>query len=255
MAVPYLYIEDTDGNVYNFPLEFWIYDDPLNHTRNIKNIAFSSGGKNVADGYQETRTISLQGALRADTLSELETIERNFNQAVLKGGYLYVSDDVVSRFIQVSNPQISRQYIGDYRLEKNITIDFLAEYPFWEDAALTQVSNTMTGDGTFTVDNTGSDFLVLPIIEFHADQSADVSSVRLRNLSDGGMSFTYIDSNFQNGDILIFDSFNGTVRLNNNDTIANMTEPRFLRLQNVVNTFSYEGNAVTIIVKFRKVYV
>ena len=88
-----------------------------------------------------------------------------------------------------------------------------------------------------------------------ADQAADVPSVSLKNLSDGGMLLGYNDPYFVIGDTLVIDCGEGTVKRNGNDTIAYLTTARFLRLQPGVNTFRYEGANCTVRVKFRKVYL
>ena len=244
-----------NGTTYNFPQDFWLDDMSYHTTQSVKNVAFSPGGRDVADGYLEARNIVIVGALRADTLAGMETLERAFHKAMLRGGQLYVSDDVVMRFISVKSPQVNFSYIGDYRYEKPVTVSFVAEYPFWEDDTLTESAHVLTGDDEFTVDNSSSDSLVFPIITIEADQLADIPAAKLINKSDGAMTFEYNDPNFVQGDVLVINCREGTVKRNNNNTISYFNPARFLRLQDVINTIAYEGNACTITISFRKVYL
>ncbi len=113
----------------------------------------------------------------------------------------------------------------------------------------------MSGDGTFTVDNSGSDDILFPTIEIIANQAVDVPTVFLRNQTDGNMVFKYVNADFISGATLTINCEEGTVKLNNSDSIEYVTEARFLRLQPETNTIEYEGAACTINVKFRKVYL
>lgn len=255
MAVPYLSLVDADSNTYNFPPAFWLGDDSLDFSQQVQNIAFAAGGKDISDAFPQARTIIVTGALRANSLAEFETAKRAFSKAILKGGKLYVSDDTVSRYLQVSNPQIKSSYIGDYRLEHPATVSFLVELPFWQDDTETSDVNIVTATDEFEIDVSDSDFIVFPVITIEADQATNIPLVKITNLSDGGMAFTYTDPNFVIGDTLIIDCIAGTVKRNGNDTIAFFSPAKFLRLQDVVNTIKYEGSAATVTFSYRKVYI
>jgi len=253
--VAYLRLTDANDNIYNFPPSFWITDDGSSQTQNIRNKAYAAGGRNIADGYLQARTILVEGALRADTLATLETAKRNLVKACFAGGKLSVVDDVVKRYIIVSNAMFDSSYQGDYRLEIPFPISFLAENPFWQDATEIEDINIVAGNDEFTIDNSGSDFLIYPVIEILADQGVALPGIKLTNASDGGMSCEYNDPNFVQNDLLEIDCRNGTVKRNSNSTIEFFNPARFLRLQNLVNTIRYEGNACTITFKYRKVYL
>ena len=254
MSVAYISLEDIDGNTYNFPPSFWISSEATTTSKNIVNRTYAVGGKNKADGFLQTKVLAINGALRADSLSALDTLKRAFSKAVLKGGKLTVSDDTVSRYIEVTAPDIS--FVLGYRYEYEISILFLCEDPFWRDSSYTTVSNTVTGNDTLTINATGSDYLTLPIITISNDQSSDNPGVVLVNTSDGSMRFVYNDPLFIDGDTLIINCEEGTIKKNNNDAIGNTVPPtRFLRLQPLSNSIRYEGSACTIDFSFQKVYL
>lgn len=47
MTIPYLSLEDIDGNTYDFPLDFWIMDESVGTNKNIVNRTYAAGGKNI----------------------------------------------------------------------------------------------------------------------------------------------------------------------------------------------------------------
>jgi phage-related protein len=163
-----------------------------------------------------------------------------------------LSDDVVSRYLTVSAPDISFDYT--YRFGYGVDISFLVVYPFWLDYTETSDPNVLAGNATFYTDATGSDFIIFPT--FTILNSADNPGIYLRNISDGSMNLTYNDTEFYNGDTLVINCAEGTVYKNNNNAIENLVTPsRFLRLQPLNNEILYEGNACTITVTFRKAYL
>lgn len=246
---------DRDGNSYIFPEDFWIKDDGTSSRSETTQLDFAHGGKELSDGFLQPRTITVEGEIRADTEAAFETALRAIQRAVRKNGKLYVIDDIITRFIEVKSPSVSSEYTGDYPQEKPVSITFLAEYPFWQNDTISSDSETVTGDDTLLVDNSESDDFCLPTITISADQGVDLPSVRLRNQSDGGMFFDYNNPSFFAGAILVIDCFNGTIRLNNNDSFEFFNPARFLRLQHVVNTILYEGAAATITFTWRKTYL
>jgi len=254
----YIRIIDSDNNIYNYPNDFWLSDNGWKVTSKTKNIAFYAGGKDVADNFLQARNITVEGFIRADDLYSLEIIERGVQKATLKGGKLYVIGDVVNRYMEVKAPTVSSNYTNDYRTEKKYNINYMVEYPFWQNATLTEVISILdgsTGGEQFTVDNSESDFLVYPIITIAADQGNDLPYIKLTNLTDNGMFFIYEDPNFLSGNTLVIDCREGTVLLNGVDSFVYFTTPRFLRVQDAINTFFYEGSPCTITITFRKVFL
>ena len=258
MSVPYLWIEDQAGNRCDLPADFWLRDDGWSQTANVQHVAFGMGGRDLADGHLEHRVITIEGAVRADTLAALEVKVRAVQKALVAAGKLHVSDDVVPRFIVVANPKVDSQYSGEYRFEKIINVSFVCPDPFWmsdhEYGAETGEYNLLSGNDSFKVDNSASDSIVYPLIRIVADV-ADLPSVKLTNKTDGGMSFEYNEPDFRVGDYLDIDSYYGTVKRNGNDEMAHFSPANFLRLQPSVNDFTYEGAACTVLVVYRRVYL
>lgn len=251
-----LYLIDVQGNRYDFPPSFWLGADSWKASSDVKKIPFANGGRDTGDGFIEPRSIVVQGAIRADNLAAFETALRAFKKAIKRGGALYVSDDPVSRYITVRAPQVESAYIGDYRIEHPAAVSFIVEYPFWEHATETIVTSgtgALIDQEEFDADNSGSDDLALPIITITADQGVDLPSVKLVNLTDGGMVFEYNDPNFRQGDVLEINSKLGTVKRNGNSTIEYVTQGRFPRLQPQVNTFRYEGGDCSLDMVWREV--
>jgi phage-related protein len=252
---PVLTLIDDDSNAFTFEKDFWVKDYDLNINVNIKNYTYAAGGKNTADGYPKSRQITVKGILWAETLTELETKRRAIFQACLKGGKLQKSDDIVSRYIDVRYANFAYSQ-GRWRNAENITITFIAEFPFWQDSSLTTYEIvTPSSLFSFNVDATGSDFIMLPLIEFENTEGTDSPTVSLTNDTDGGVTFEYQDSGFVVDDLLEVNSSLGTVLKNSNNAVEYATKPWFLRLQPSINTFSYDGSLLTIRIKYRKVYI
>lgn len=256
-----VYIIDQAGNRYDFPPDFWVKGDGWALNSNMQHLAFGMGGRDLSDNHLNHRTIMVEGAVRADSLTAFETKLRACQKAILAGGALYVSDDTVSRWIAVSNAMVDSEYTGDYRQEKNFTISFIAQDPFWQSAFEygneTGDREIMTGVGAeaFTVDNSASDSIVYPLIRIDADMGADLPGIKIVNKNDGGMSFEYNDPYFTQGDYVEIDSYYGTVKRNGNDSFLYFITANFLRLQPMVNNFTYEGGAASVRVIYRRVYL
>jgi phage-related protein len=253
MTTPYMILTDDKGTVYNFPPSIFLKGQKVSVNSSIQKLLYAHGGREIADGYLQARQISLEGTLYADSLSAFETKKRTLVQAILKGGKLSISNDTVSRYISVR--LIDYDPDMEYQTFDNIGISFIVEFPFWEDTSETTHTEIVTGNDSFVVDTTGSDDLILPIIEVEADQSVDVSSIKMYNYNDGGLAFEYNDPNMFASDIVVFDSKLGTVKKNGNDSMIYFNPAYFLRLQPGSNTIYYEGAAATIRIKYRKVYI
>jgi phage-related protein len=254
MSTPYLKIEDANGNSYSFPKSLFLSSDPFSIRSTIKELMYAHGGREVGDGFIESRKVTIEGHIRADTGAAFETAYRALMQAILKGGKLTISSDAVSRYIAVSRPDVDSEW-EHWPNFKTITITFNALFPFWQDAAETSSVHVMAGNGSFTVDASGSDHVMMPTITIAADQGVDVPNVRLRNVSDGGMVMEYDNPFLTSGASLAIDSSEGTIKLNGNDAVSYLVEGGFLRLQPQSNTIYYEGPACTITVKYRKAYL
>jgi hypothetical protein len=253
-VIPYLILTDDDGNVYNFPSDFWISNDSWNTNFSVSKLLYAPGGKQIADESINPRTISIEGMLRADSAAAFETANILFMTAIAKGGKLSIYNDQVARNIDVRDAKVQSEWFG-YPQIKKYSIDFSCDFPFWEDITATTVSKTVTGNDTIDVNISALEYLLYPIIEIDADQGVNVPGVKMYNVNDGGMWFNYNDSVFLAGDKLIIDCKLGTVQKNGSDSIVNFAPPVFLRLQPGNNKFYYEGAACTIKVSYKKAYL
>lgn len=262
MAVPYLILTDSDSNTYDFHNSFIITGKTANANIQILEGAYATGGKNTGDGFLNSTVITVSGLLSSDTLSGLETAQRNLKRACLKGGTLELSTDVVSRYYDVIFAGITEtnsrvQFQGGYghldEFHKAISVRFRLENPYLKDSTETDDDNVLAGDDTVSISN-GGDFLIRPVITIDADQSVDIPSVTLTNTTDGSMSLTYIDSNFVAGSSVEIDCAAGTVKRDGGNSKEYFAGD-YLRLQPGSNSIDYEGAACTLTFTFRKIYL
>jgi phage-related protein len=252
-TTPYLILTDSAGTPYNFPLSLFISADPVSTRSSIKDFLYAHGGKQIGDGFISSRQLTIDGVLMADDKSTFDMAYRSLIEACLKGGKLSVSDDA-TKFIQVGTPHFDTKW-DHYPNAKAITIMFDCVFPFWQDTSITTSTHVLAGNGTFTVDTTGTDSLIMPVIEIDSDQGVDVPTIKLQNLTDNGLSIEYDNLNFLSGNILVLDSSQGTATLNNSPAMDSFVSGAFIRLQPGVNSFVYTGAACTIKVMYRKLYL
>ncbi len=247
-------IEDADGNFYVFPITFFLTGDPFQVRSSINELVYAHGGRETADRFVNSRQVTIAGELSEDSAASFETEYRAFMKAIMKGGKLKVTTDSIPRYIEVSMPSVDSEWLHfpDY---KRIDVTFNADFPFWQDEDETTYTKVVAGDDSLTVDLTGCDHIVMPLIEIDADQGANVPNVKFTNADDGGLTLQYDNPSFVIGDVLVIDSSEGTIERNGNDAIEFLVAGAFLRLQPLSNVIAYEGAACTIKVKYRKVYL
>ena len=253
----YLILEDRDGNIYNFDANFWYGEYSVNKNSNVVNTVYSSGGRETADQFPTPGAITIKGTIQGDTAALFETKKAALVQACIKGGKLKINDNIIDRYLEISWISFNFGILlmeTDEGAVQDLSINFNIDDPLWKDSVLNESENILTGIDSFSIDTTGTDWLIKPIITISADQGADLTGVVLRNLNDGGASFVFNDEFFTQGSILIVDCDYGTVLLNNNDRIENFSGA-FIRLQPGLNEIEYEGNACTITISYRKAYI
>jgi hypothetical protein len=249
-----LQLTDDNGNIYYFDDCFFIDEDAIDARSALVDRAYANGGIETADGMSSGRKITINGKLARDDQDDFETAMRQLVVACRKGGLLSIANDTVSRSIDVRNAKIKSEWIR-YPLARDIQIDFIAAFPYWQDTTYTDDTEVVAGDDTLTVDASDSDHIMMPIITIDADQAADVTAIRIKNLDDGGVVFEYQNPLFVVGSQLIIDSETGYITMNGNDAREFIIEgSAFLRLQPMENNLEYEGSACTITVSFRRLY-
>jgi len=253
-ATPHLHIEDSLGNTYSLPPSFFLADDPVAVRSTIKELLYGHGGRQVGDLFVGSRKVLVRGELHADGGAAFEAAYRALMNALVKGGKLIVSSDVVQRFIEVTLADVDSGWIH-YPQYKRVDVTFDAVFPLWQDYAETATPRIFAGPTLFTVDLGASDHIAMPTIEVDADQGADLPTVKFTNLTDSSMSIQVDDPAFVVGDALVIDSTLGTVERNGVDAMDHFVAGAFLRLQPEVNSIQYDGGAATVTVRYRKVYV
>ncbi len=248
-----LILTDLESNVYNFDQSFWIRSDPVQTNKNIMNLMYTAGGKNTSDGFPVARVITISGILMGDTPTIFESRKRDFVQACLTGGWLTKSDDEVSRRIWIETPDFNWQEIATEKYQE-VEVIFVAPYTYWEDSSLVSDDNIVAGNDTLTINATGSDDEMKPIIQVEADQGSDVHDILFRNDTYGGIEFEYNNPSFDVGDTLIINCSTGEITRNGGSE-PEYFDGAFLRLLGRSNTIQYEGNACTITFEYRKVYM
>jgi len=255
MATPYLILTDSLGTPYSFPASLFLADDSSQMRSSIQDLVYAHGGKQVADGFVAPRKVSITGDFYADSGVAFETAWRALVKAIFKGGKLTIFSDTVPRYIEVANPAIDSEW-EHWPNFKRLTITFNAAFPFWVDETELNPHDHMAGAGNMSpLDLTASEHIVLPTIEIAADQGANLPSIRLTNPNDSGKTLRYDNPAFLIGSTLIINAGDGTIKLNGNDAIEYFVSGAFLRLQPKVNTIAYVGNACTITVKYRRLYL
>jgi len=247
----YLILEDYDGNAYNFPPQFWIRSDGWTSRSNTQANVYYPGRSEYGDGLPDSRNLSISGILYSDSEANMETAKRSLEKACRKGGSLSISDDVVSRFLEVDKTlNFDFSYIK-YPIIAQVNISFDVLFPYWQAVTESSDINVMSGSGTISVTNNGDDTVLTRV---QIDNAADNASLSLVNLSFGSASTDYTDVGFLNGDQLIIDAENGTVKKNGLDVIENF-DPPWLRLVPDVNTINYVGSAATVTIYYRELYL
>jgi hypothetical protein len=155
-------LTDANGNVYTFPESFFLGPDPVEVRSEVSELIFAHGGVQRGDGFARPRVISVEGELHNDTAAGFETAYRSMMLAVNKGGKLWLSDDTVQRYIEVSHPQVDQEWLhfGNY---KRIAIAFDAVFPLWQDTTETATVTVETLDGDM-IDRGDCEDVVSPMV-------------------------------------------------------------------------------------------
>jgi hypothetical protein len=155
-------LTDANGNVYTFPQSFFLGPDPVEVRSEVSELIFAHGGVQRGDGFARPRVISVEGELHSDTAAGFETAYRSMMLAVNKGGKLWLSDDTVPRYIEVSHPQVDQEWIhfGNF---KRIAIAFDAVFPLWQDTTETATVTVETLDGDM-IDRGDCEDVVSPMV-------------------------------------------------------------------------------------------
>lgn len=206
--------------------------------------AFSHGAVMTGDGKIDARDITVEVELiDYETTSAYRTALDALKLAAYKQDQkLYLDDD---RYINIKNlKKISEEfYDGFYRVRATVKLTFYCPDPFfYADTATTQEVTITESPQTFTVTN-GGNIDTPPVITIEPTKTNSVLS--LVNTTDNSRTFSYSDASFGDGDSLVINSTDGTVKRDGTNVLNNVGGT-FLQLLAGDNSITYTGPLGTI---------
>ena len=137
----------------------------------------------------------------------------------------------------------------------SVRLTWLLADPFWYAVDSSSHTETLTGDGTFTVDTgTLATWWMAPTITIEAPAGESVPSVSLVNETDDGIGLVYSDPGLQDGADATIDCGAGTATRAGSSTIRYLSG-RPLRLLPGVNVLAYEGAACTLTITWTERWI
>lgn len=241
-------LTDEDSVQYTVPQADFIGGFRSTVKRNMQNLAFAHGARDLGDHKLDSRRIRIRSIIVGADAAAYQAAWDAFMKAMAKPNQTFAYK--TGRYIKVDSIDVRSHsfIIGD--LKAKAEIELFCGDPFWYDDDLTTESTwTVTSSpDTETFTNSGN-IEVFPIIEITAN--ADLGTgIELENQTDDNALFTYIDSNFTSGKKLTIDCSNGTVELDGVNTIR-FFAGEFLRLLAGTNTLEYTGGDCSIVIKHR----
>lgn len=230
-------LKDSDNNIYTFNNTFDIKGLPFRMRINKKDIAFSHGSKVTGDNKVEARLVILEGQVYGNTTSEYEIAMANLQKALYKQDQILYYDD--DKYINVKSlDRFTHHTIkGAFNYVAEVEIQLFCEDPFFYEFLQRKHFEFLTeSPKQFEITNP-SNIEVFPIIGMTTRVTN--SSFSLRNIT-AGLSFSYQDSGFVEGQTLIFDCQAGEINRGDLNTIRYFNGS-FLPLLSGANTFEYVG--------------
>lgn len=234
---------DAAGYYYDLPANFILESRSIDSNTNIQARAFGHGGVQVGNLKIKPRTINIKGRFKAD---DTDTANEKINELLaffLNAGEmkLYIIGETVRKYLRgvfFTNSSATDIIYDDY-VDKTIQLD--VEYPYWlNDTETTQSETSVSTGDTIAVNNTCS-FVVYPVITIENNSGTTCSSFSFKNVSDSNTVCRINDINFDDGQSIVIDSVNGTVK-KNGVSILQYLEGTFIKFLSGTNNLVYIGN-------------
>lgn len=254
----------NNSETWELPLNFKPEVSPFVKRINVQPIYRGDGGVATGDRKANARTIRLaynatndngEGELSDAEYKNLLNKLVGFFQDDLSPFYLIDEDNDVQTEVELSENQDTPSNPGmEYILGNNIAaLNMISAY--WSDKDLATVDlGTIENEDTFSVTNDSYEF-AFPVLTFTALNQ--VTEFTLTNTTNG-MSFTYSNTGFSPGAILVIDPRGeGLIELNGVDSSNSWTnQSGFIFLSPGVNEFEFLSDVgqVDITLGFRRRY-
>jgi len=231
-------LKDANGVEYNFNNTFKLSGLPFRMRINNQKVAFSHGGKDMGDNKIEARDITLRGKIHSNSTSDFESQLTALKAACFKlNQTLYYDSDKYIKIRCVDRFREKPSADGSFLVCSDIEIRFFAEDPFMYKNIETSNFTFLESSGQqFDINNPGNVdvFVVIGMTTRVANNDFTIKNIT------AGLSFSMQDGNFVEGSTIIFDSINGTVKTNGDNSIRYFNG-QFIRMVAGTNTFEYVG--------------
>lgn len=252
-----LIIPGSPDDVYTLPESLLLKDNDFSIRHESVNVAFADGAALFGREVQ-TRDVQISGKVWTPTREAHRTLmDQIAARCTIPDQRLQIEDGYWMPLKKLKDFRASWTPLRD-RSFSEVQIVFAASDPYWYAEDEVTATYTPTGNTILTPNPASGDWparqWVSPVITITAPGAGSVPSVRLQNLSDGGLQLQYADLNLRNGAVVVIDCANGTVTRNGTDSIQ-FLDGEFIRLLAQANQISYTGAACTISFKWRPRWV
>jgi len=233
-------LKDSSDNIYTFNDTFNVKGLPFNIRINGIQLAYGHGVKDIGDNKISERLITIEGNVYGDTKAAYDTAMENLYAAIYKQNQtLYYDSDQYINIKSIS--KVTHRFIkGAFERTAEVEIRLFAEDPFfYKNTQSSSFESLLTSGQQFDVYNPGK-VEAFPIIGMTTRvPNADFS---INNIT-AGLSFSYQDAGFVEGETVLFNCQEGTVKRGGVDKIRYF-DGAFIYLESGTNTFEFVGTTI-----------
>jgi hypothetical protein len=238
-----LYLEDSSFNTYGFPETFTAKNLNWKQKISISDIAFKNGAADTGDNKIGGRSIPIEGIISGvDATDYRSKVDELYFWLTKKNLKLYFT---AGRYINIKAfSNISCQFMeGTFERVSRISCNAELIDPFWYYTTPQSVETIISASPQTIAITNSSNYEIYPVISI--GNAADNIDFTLENDTDDSAQFRYTDTNFLNGDTLVIDTAEGTVKKNGLNAIDGFNG-LFLKLLVGSNSFIYTGAIGTV---------